>query len=280
MTDLLLTIICSTSIALILKHNDTRQGPAIVLLAGNYLVAAILALIYYLSQPARLSLPTFFFGAALGLLFVYSFFAFTRAIRSAGTALATVSSRLSVIIPVLLSILIFSEYPGTWQGLGLTAAGITFYFFYRSLQQLDHKRLRPADYFYLLVLLIGIGINDFSMKVFNQWRPAAEKPFFLLVIFASAFFYSMLFIFRNRVPVHKKTFLLGNILGLPNVFSSWFLLGALAALPAIIVYPAVNIGIIVLTAALAAVIWHEKLNIYGQLALVSGLAAIVMLNLH
>jgi hypothetical protein len=42
MTDLLLTILCSTSIALILKQNDTRQGHPVLLLSGNYFIAAVI----------------------------------------------------------------------------------------------------------------------------------------------------------------------------------------------------------------------------------------------
>ncbi|MBK9099699.1 MAG: hypothetical protein IPM14_16640 [bacterium] len=72
---LLLVILCSTSIALILKFNDTRKGELIVLLAGNYLVASSIALILLLINPsAKFSSQTLLFGAALGFLFVITFF--------------------------------------------------------------------------------------------------------------------------------------------------------------------------------------------------------------
>ena len=77
----------------------------------------------------------------------------------------------------------------------------------------------------------------------------------------------------------KETALWGLALGVPNVFSTVFLLAALALVPAIIVYPLINVGIILFTTLLAFVIWKEKLNRWGILALTSGLLAILFLSL-
>ena len=68
-------------------------------------------------------------------------------------------------------------------------------------------------------------------------------------------------------------------MGVPNVFSTIFLLGALTFLPAILVYPLINVGIIIFTTLLAFFIWKEKLNRWGILALASGILAILFLSL-
>jgi drug/metabolite transporter (DMT)-like permease len=69
------------------------------------------------------------------------------------------------------------------------------------------------------------------------------------------------------------------VLGVPNVFSTIFLLAALSLLPAILVYPFMNVGIILFTTVGAFLIWKEKLNRWGVLALASGLLAILFLSL-
>jgi drug/metabolite transporter (DMT)-like permease len=69
------------------------------------------------------------------------------------------------------------------------------------------------------------------------------------------------------------------VLGIPNVFSTIFLLGALSMLPAILVYPFMNVGIILFTTLLAFILWKEKLNRWGVFALASGLLAILFLSL-
>ncbi|MCZ7613164.1 MAG: hypothetical protein M5T52_06425 [Ignavibacteriaceae bacterium] len=68
-------------------------------------------------------------------------------------------------------------------------------------------------------------------------------------------------------------------MGVPNILTTVFLLSALALLPAIIVFPIMNVGIILLTTVMAFIIWKEKLNRWGVLALTSGMIAILFLSL-
>jgi len=277
---LLLTILCSTSIALILKYSDTKKGEPIVLLAGNYLTASLIALVLLIfSDSAKFTIETFLFAIVLGLIFVLSFFAFAKAISYAGTGLATTSSRLSVIIPILFSIIIYNELPNKFHLAGFLFTLVTFIFFYFSVRE-NHKAGEGVlKYLFLIFVLVGIGINDFSMKIFKSWRPEQEQPFFVLFIFSSAFVYSSIYIISKKIKVIPHTAYWGLTLGIPNVFSTIFLLGALSLLPAIIVYPLINVGIIVFTTLLAFLIWKEKLNRWGLLAIISGLIAILFLSL-
>ena len=280
MNFLLLVILCSTSIALILKHNDTRNGELIVLLAGNYLVASLIALILLLINPsAKFSFQTLLFGAALGFLFVITFFALALAIRHAGTGLAITSSRLSVIIPIIISILFFNESPNELYVIGFLFTLITFVLFYFSVKSGHKDGDGILKYFFLIAVFIGIGINDFALKLFKVWRSELEEPFFVFFIFSSAFIYSTIYIIAKKVRIIPQTALWGLLLGVPNVLTTVFLLSALAILPAIVVFPLMNVGIILLTTFMAYLIWKEKLNRWGILALASGLLAIILLSL-
>ena len=277
---LFLTILCSTSIALILKYADTKKSEPIVLLAGNYLTAFLIALVLLaFSNSSKFTIETLLFGSVLGLLFVLSFFAFAKTISYAGTGLATTSSRLSVIIPIILSIVIYDELPNKYHLVGFLFTLITFVFFYFSIKGNHNKGSGILKYLFLIAVFIGIGINDFSMKIFRNWRSEQEQPFFVLFIFSSAFIYSLIYIIIKRIKVIPHTAFWGLTLGIPNVFSTIFLLGALALLPAILVYPTINVGIIVFTTLLAFLIWKEKLNYWGMLAFSSGLLAIIFLSL-
>lgn len=280
MISLILTIFCSTSIALILKYNDTKNGNPIILLNGNYLAASVISFILILlNNQFNFSWQSLLFGAFLAVFFVSSFFAFAKAVNVAGPALATVSSRLSVIIPIFLSIFIFNEIPGTFQYLGIAFTLLTIYLFYLSLKNIKNKKLNKLDYIYLFAVLVGIGIADFCIKIFQTWRPPSEKEFFLFSIFFFSFLYTFAIILFKKISFEKRTAFSGMILGIPNIFSTFFLIGALAALPAIIVYPTVNIGIILLTSLGAAIFWKETLNGYAKLALIAGSVAILFLSL-
>jgi len=280
MTALFLTIICSTSIALILKFNENRKGTAPVLLGANYFTATIISLILFLSNDIKVvSKESLIFGFMLGITFTCSFFLFALAVQVAGTALATVSARLSIIVPVLLAVIIYGELPGAIQLAGIILGLITIYFFYLSLRNNRNRRLHLKQYLILIMLLAGIGINDFCMKIFQAWRPSYEKPFFLLSIFFAAWLYSSGYVFYKKLPIERRTVVLGLILGIPNIFSSFFLLAALDAIEAIIVYPMVNIGIIIATAVAAWIIWREKLNRPAIWALTTGICAVILLGI-
>lgn len=279
MTSLLLTILCSTTIGLLLKYNETRKGNAIIMLAGNYFIAAGISYYFFHKTYAANSLSTMFFGLALSFTFVFSFFAFARAVKAAGTALASLSARLSVMVPVILSIFIYRESPTTWQVLGLLFVILTILTFTKSSQRLSHITLSGKDYFFLAAVLIGIGINDFSMKIFQQIKSNAEKPFFLLCIFSFSFILTTGYAIVKKISFERSTAIRGLILGIPNVFSTYFLLGALARLPGIIVFPAVNVGIILSTALFARIIFGEKLNKWGVLALFLGMIAVGLLSI-
>ncbi len=119
-------------------------------------------------------------------------------------------------------------------------------------------------YLFLIAVFIGIGINDFAIKVYKCWRPEQEEPFFIFFIFSSAFIYSSIYIISKKVKISKNTVLLGLVLGIPNVFSTFFLLGALALLPAILVYPLMNVGIILFTTAACVSNLERKIKPLGS----------------
>jgi len=99
---LILALICSSSLALILKQGHVKNSNTILLINGNYLTASTIALIFiFFKYGFYYSPEVILFGAALGILFAGTFVIYSKAISLAGTALATVSARLSVLIPVI-----------------------------------------------------------------------------------------------------------------------------------------------------------------------------------
>jgi len=277
---LILAIICSSSLALILKHGSVKKTNILLLINGNYLTASVFALIFIFYKGGfHFSLYATLFAVGLGVLFAETFVIYSKAISLAGTALATVSARLSVLIPVLFSILFFGESPNIKMIFGFVAAIITLYLFYLSLKNHGTQEGRRGKYIYLFSLLVGIGFVDFSMKIFEQNFSIDEKGTFVFLIFLFAFLYTLVRIQIDKIKFDKNTYKIGLILGLPNVLAIHFLLATLSELPAIIVFPIQNIGVIVLTAVAAYLIWKEEINLYGKIAIAVGIAAILLLKL-
>ena len=281
---LILTVACSSALALILKDNHVRLGNTAVLLVGNYLTASLLGLVFLAASTSRtFSVGTLLMGAALGVTFVGTFFVFAKAVGAAGAALSTVSSRLSLAIPVAVSAVLFREQltqPLAW---GFALTFFTLVFFYLSMRADAAGNHRPGAYLYLVLLFVGIGVNDLGMKLFEEWRPATDRPFFLVCIFAFSLLYSAaVLVWKSAswgLPIRSGAFRRGLVLGVPNILGTFFLLSALARMKAVQVYPIVNIGVILVTATAAALLWRERLNRFGAVALVAGAAAIVLMGL-
>ncbi len=277
---LVLAIISSSSLALILKYGNVKKSNVVLLINGNYLTASVFALIFILvNNGFQFSLYAVLFAFGLGVLFAEVFVIYSRAISLAGTALATVSARLSVLIPVFFSILLFNESPNITMVFGFVTAMITLYLFYLSLKNLGTQEDQKGKYIYLFSLLAGMGMVDFSMKIFEHNFPIEEKGTFVFLIFFSAFIYTFVRIIIGKISFNKNTYRTGLILGIPNVLAVHFVLAALSEIPAIVVFPVQNIGIIVFTAVAAYLIWKEQINLYGKIAIVVGIAAILLLKL-
>lgn len=277
---LFLAVLCSTSIALILKYNHTKSGNEMIMISGNYFIASLIAgALLLFDANAAYSWATLLFGAALAIFYIIGFFVFAKAVSAAGTALSTVSSRVSVLIPVILSIIIYGETPDTFEIFGFVFGFATIILFYFSLRSNPAERMKIGDYFYLFALFMTIGMVDFALKLFNHQRPPEEKTFFVLTIFFFAFIYSLAVIFKQKNKFEARTFARGLLLGIPNVLSTIFILAALASLPAIIVYPVANISIILLTTVAAWLLWRERLNLFGFLSVIFGIISIVLLNI-
>lgn len=279
MLDLFLTIACSTAIALLLKVNENRDGDRVLLLCGNYAVAAAVSGFAFWTRDDRVwSVFSLVFGGLLGIVFVTAFYAFSRAVRASGTGMATLAARLSVIVPVVGAIVCFDEQPDWIDSLGFCLAAGTLFLFFASTDQPRGKTRFSGDSFFLIAVLLGIGCADFCMKVFQDVRPQAEKAFFVHMIFTSCFVITSILVLKKKTRFNRTSWALGMVLGVPNLLSTVFLIAALTQLPAFVVFPAVNIGVIVITAVLAALIWKEIPNRMGVAAMGTGILAVLLLS--
>ena len=77
----------------------------------------------------------------------------------------------------------------------------------------------------------------------------------------------------------KNELLFGALIGIPNFFSSKFLLGALGTVPAVVVYPTFSVATILLVTLTGVVVFRERLSGKQWIALGVILAALVLLNL-
>ncbi len=265
---LCLSLLSSVSIALLLRLFESRSANRLIIIAANYISAGALA--YLLSGKSTANAAVFIFGAVIGLFFSIAFISFSLAIKRKGIAAAVTIGRLSLAIPVLFSLLLWGEQPVLLDILSL----VLIFLIILSWEGKVGK-ISPL----LLALFLLFGFIDSAMKFFKLHFPAADDSFFLIIVFWSAMAWSWVYILAKRTAVKPQEVLCGLFLGIPNFFSSYFLLKALESIPAYVVFPFINTGIIILSSLFGCLLFKERLDRKKVVLITLGILAVFFLTI-
>lgn len=271
---LALSILFSSSIMLTFKLIPRQNLSSLPVIFINYLVAIALGLIHVYKHLPKLTFSYFLnlYPAYLaGILFILVFFLFSESARNVGIAITSVSSKMSVIIPVLAGILFWQESV-TWSKL----LGILFSFlaFILILYKPQNEIKKNAFAFLLpLMLFLGNGINDVISKIaqVHFCQTNIDYVAYLLMVFFIAFAVGLIIIIflpERRELIIPKTWLWGTILGVLNWYSTYFFLLGLSVFELSIFIPIFNVSIVSLGALLGFLLFKEpllKLNLIGYL---------------
>ena len=277
---LLLSILSSAAVTLLLRLFSGRQGNRFALLLGNYLVCFGLAF-FFLSDRRlvlRGSPVTLLCGGLGGFLFVGGLVCMQSSVKRSGAALTAAFSKLGLLVPLLISTVWFHERPGPLQllGIGLALGAILI------LNGREKQPSAPALALPLLTLFF-VGASDGMAKVFERLGPRSEDALYFLYVFAvAAVLAGALILLEKRKTgqgLTLKDLLRGAAVGVPNYFSSFLLLKALARLQAVVVFPAFSVGTILTVTVLGALLFGEKLGRRQLWGLGCILLALVLLNL-
>ena len=116
-------------------------------------------------------------------------------------------------------------------------------------------------------------------KVFEVLGPAVLSNQFLFYIFVVALVLCIALVICKKERPGLRELLFGAVIGIPNFFSSKFLLLALKDLPAVVVYPSFSIGTILLTTLVGVIFFKERLQKLQWLALTVIVSALFLLNI-
>jgi drug/metabolite transporter (DMT)-like permease len=270
--------LCSIAIALILKVNERRGGSRIVLAGANYIVASILALLLLRGKASVPSGPTLTLGISTGIVYVLGFLVLMKGISRGPLAVPVTVMRLSVAVPVIVSIAIWSESPGSYQLAGLAAGFAAIVLFGLGIGD-GGERGKGGRGFYMIMIamFLVMGLGDVLLKAFREISPDYERLSFTWILFTVAALFTWLVALAGRVRVKRSTFLLGLLLGIPNLFSTVFTLLALRSIPASVTFPFINLTVIFGSTLLGFIFWGEKLGRIATAGLIAAAVALVLL---
>jgi len=272
---------CSITIALILKVNERRGGSRILIAGANYVVASAISFFMLGARLGRPGPAALALGGAAGIVYVLGFLLLMALIARAPLAVPVTVARLSVALPVAVSILLWGENPGIFQWLGIALGLIAVILFGMSLSNAAHVSRGAGRFGLLLVsLFIVLGLGDVLLKAFRELSPDFDRLTFTWILFTVAAGFTWLLIGLRRIRFDARTFALGLALGVPNLFSTVFTLQALRSVPASIAFPFINLAVIVGSTLVGLLVWKERPRRTGLAGLVIAGGAIVLLALR
>jgi drug/metabolite transporter (DMT)-like permease len=270
---LFLSIICSVSIAHLFKYAEEKNIPMFGLFAVNYIVGSGVAFwgcdSTFQHQLSHLLLGL---GVVIGVLFVCSYLLMVLTIKKLGVTIPVSLMRLSAVLPTFGSIVFFAEIPKNFQLAGIALA-------FLSLPLASRERIVMSNLLNVMhngfgfgLMLFGVfGITNFIFKIQFELIPLSNPYHFLVIVFPVAFLVSAIVMIWQKIPLSATILKVGTVLGVINLFSSYFIMKALQELPGIVFYPMNGIGIILVSAITSTIFWKERLtrNNYIFIALAS-----------
>jgi drug/metabolite transporter (DMT)-like permease len=229
----------------------------------------------------------FRWAMVMGTIFISLFNVIAITAQTMGVAVASVGNKLSLVIPFIFSIYLYNE-----EATALKIAGVVIALLSVVLTcwpsaahtEPSGKVVKNAYFLLPLVLFFASGLLDTMIKyVETTYITGANQNAYLISAFAAAAtigIISLLFLFATgRMKFESKAVVAGIIIGVPNYFSIWCLMGVLKGFTgnSSAIIPINNMGIVLFSTVAAFLMFKEKLTKLNWLGIILSIAAIALI---
>ena len=280
---LLMSIVSSTLVTVCMRLSTGKSRNEMAFFGANYAVCTVLSLLFRAGQGGKTAGNALLFAVLLGLIsgvmYLASFMLLRKNIRENGVVLAAVFMKLGVLVPTVLAVAVWHERMKTAGAAGFLIAVLAIIVVNGEQEEGGTGSGAGSSRLLLLVLLLAGGFTDSLSKVYEMYGLPEAKDIYLTGTFGTALLISAVLALRKREGIRGQDLLWGMLVGIPNYFSSRFLLLALENLPAVAVYPVFNIGTILLVTLAGTLLFGEKIGRRKGIGLLLILLSLVLLNL-
>lgn len=283
MFDLALSILCSSLIFVIFKLFKVYKVETFYAIIANYVVACAVGLLCYqgdVNVIGILEKPWFWGTFALGLLFIIVFNLMAATSQKLGVSVASVATKMSLVLPVLFGVYMYKEVLGPLKTIGILFALAAVYF--ASIKK-NSTKFRMGALLLPFLVFVGSGVIDISLAYFQkEFIANKELPIFSATVFASAAIIGITFILikstSKPLKMNFRNVLAGIALGVPNYFSIFFLLRALQneTLNSASIFTINNVAIVMFSTLLGILLFKEKLNLKNWGGIVLAIISIIL----
>lgn len=287
MFNLILAIISSSLVSITMRVGEERAKNNISMLSVNYFICMILSVVYTgggnLFQTGEGFNTAIGLGVINGFFYIASLILFQNSVKQNGVVLSSIFMKLGIMMPLIISIVLFKEMPTVIQVIGFVIAITAIILINLKEKSTDNSISENTGKKYpvkigLIFVLVGCGMADGMSKIYQELGTDRFEELFLVCTFVIAFLLCVILVKIKKQRYTQNEFLYGALLGVPNYFSARFLLKALGDIPAVIVYPTFSIGTIAVITFTGMLAFKEKITKLQMFAIGLIAIAVVLLN--
>lgn len=254
----------------------------------NYITCVITGTIVNGAFPVHaenIKTPWFGWAMIMGAMFVSIFNVVAITAQKNGVAVASVANKLSLIIPVVLSVYLYHETVAGWKAIGVVLALLAVVLTCYTPNANDNKA-KASKWVYILPLILFISsglldalINHVQITFVNEHN---NNDYLVSSFFSAATIGSLILavqFIRKKQFFAWKNLLAGILIGIPNYFSIWCLVHFLKESPwqTSASIPVNNMGIVLFSAVVAWLLFKERLTKINWLGILLSLVAIYLI---
>lgn len=226
-----------------------------------------------------------FYGTVvLGMIFFSLFNVLALTSQKGGVSMASVASKMSVVIPVVFAFLLYNETITFLKVIGILVALLAVYMVSRKGSEQSFE----LSYWYLPVLLFfGSGVLDTILKFLeHRYVNQDQTDIFATTIFFMAGISGILFVTGHYIlkkpTIHLKNVVAGILLGIPNYFSVYFIVMALKTngMESSVIFPVNNVGVVMVSTLAGVFLFKEQLSGFNKTGILLAVVAIILMSLN
>lgn len=281
------SIVLTSYLTLSFKACEKLQVNVFQAIVFNYITCVITGSFVNGSFPvhaANIAMPWFKWACIMGAMFVSIFNVVALTAQKNGVAVASVANKLSLIIPVILSVYLYNETVAGLKAIGVVLALVAVAFTTYTPGKNGAEKHGLMLYLLPLVLFLSSGLLDALINHVQLTYVTNENNNDYLVssFFSAATIGSTILLIqyiRKKQVFQWKNLLAGVLIGIPNYFSIWCLMHYLKESPwqTSSSIPVNNMGIVLFSAVVAWLLFKERLSKINWLGVALSLLAIYLI---
>ncbi len=261
------------------KKMLSTRADGIIFNAAVFFTAAIL---FCVDIPSASS-GTWLFASAFALFTVIFQLSYTNALSLGNVSLTVMLVNLSMLLPVLLSVIVYNEHLTLGRIIGIL---LTVTSFILCVDTKTENRMSRSWLFLTVASILANGSIGITQKIFGASAFHNEKKEFVACSYMIAFLitlalYTAVHIKEKNSTAYKKipTYLFAASAGIVLAIFQWVNTYAISVMDGSFLFPIYSGGSIILSTLVGVLFFRDKLTSKQKISMVLGMVAVVIMNL-